>query len=70
MQASKEIIQEWESLTEYGDINEIAKKLGKSTLTTSRILKTGKGSVAQIGIIQKFFKGRKQEVAKISDDLN
>ena len=70
MQATKEVLTFWKSLKEHEDVKELAKILDLSTVRTSQILNTGNGSVTQISCIQKFYKTRKKEVAKINDDNN
>lgn len=70
MKVSTEIQQQWKDLQERGDLDKISKIIGVSRENVSLILSTGKGSITQISCIQKFYKNRKKEIAKIENDLN
>ncbi len=65
MQASDEMIKEWDSLKERGDTTKIASELGLKRSNTSVIINTGKGTVAQIAFIAKFYNARKVKVKSI-----
>jgi hypothetical protein len=65
MQAKKKKINEWAALMQYGDLKQIATKLGLGTQWTRAILTTGKGSVEQIAAIDVYFEPRKKLKNKV-----
>lgn len=70
MKVSENLIKEWADLYEIGDNDKLSKIVGLSPENISRILNGGNSSVSNIAKIQKFFKKRKQLIAKIENDCN
>ena len=69
MQVLDETIKEWASLKERNDTTFIASKLKMAPQNVSTIFRTGKGSIAQIAFIQKFYAERKKKVKQLKSLL-
>lgn len=66
MKVSDETRKEWKKLKEKGDNDALSELLGITPENVSKITSSGKGSLAQIKIITRFFNKKKKEMQQYS----